>query len=159
MTDVDEKKPWVSEEDLQTLRSLAWLIGIGAFLLWLGYVYYAAGAEPSKAEAETLADSTILLKLQLALTFPAEDRLLETRIQFRLVPHKEGNVELFMTKEDFESVPYPERQAFVKQIGGLWCAHLDSFFFLPSVQIRDIRSGDKLASYSCALEALKRELR
>ena len=74
-----------------------------------------------------------------------------------LLPEVRGgnNLEIYLPKTTFESVPYPDRGDFVKAIGQAWCQNTydtgDGWLFLPSVKLRDIRTGEQLASYNCAL--------
>jgi hypothetical protein len=80
---------------------------------------------------------------------------LPNALEVRIEPHGGNNVEVYLSEATFESVPYPDRREFVKAVGQSWCNDLGgteaSDLFLASVKIRDIRTGDLLASYNCAL--------
>ncbi len=75
----------------------------------------------------------------------------------RIEPRGGDNLVINMRKSDFESVVYPDRGKFVGAVGKAWCDNTlegsdDFHFFLPSVYITDIRTGQELASYSCAFD-------
>jgi hypothetical protein len=58
------------------------------------------------------------------------------------------NMNIYVAKKDFESIPYPDRKEAISRIGKSW-GDFTHWYFFPSVQIRDIRTGDVLADYSC----------
>jgi len=72
----------------------------------------------------------------------------------RIEPRRGDNLEIYLRKDDFESVPYPDRADFVKAIGKAWCDNTgeDWHWLLPSVYMKDIRTGEELASHSCVFE-------
>lgn len=80
----------------------------------------------------------------------------DARVVLRIEPRGGNNLVLYLRKSNFEIVPFPDRGEFVKAIGKAWCENTgeDSHFFLPSVYIRDIRTGEELASYSCVFESV-----
>ena len=61
-----------------------------------------------------------------------------------------GSLEVYVTKNDFESVPFPDRRQFIEDLGTVWCSK-GSSGFLPTLTIDDIRTGEKLGAYSCTL--------
>ncbi len=128
---------------------IAILIVYSAF--WVAFIFYSPYSEPSEFQLAELSKATTAAQGALYLTFPYDDIK-----QVRIIPKGGGNVEIYIAKYDFESIPFPEREAFVDSIGKAWCSELDSLAFMPAVKIRDIRSGDNLASYSCSWNALLR---
>lgn len=58
------------------------------------------------------------------------------------------NVDIYMTRGEFESIPYPDRKDALKAIGRTWDPFTRWYYF-SSVQFRDIHSGKVMASYSC----------
>jgi len=71
---------------------------------------------------------------------------------------KAGNdVSVYITKNDFENVPYPDHDAVVGRVGHAWCKNWN-MILLPAVSIRDIRTGDELAHYSCIRERMRTKL-
>jgi hypothetical protein len=71
-----------------------------------------------------------------------------SRAELRLEPLQGNNLDIYMTEAAFESVPYPDRGVFVDHVAEAWCGKVDGFF-IPSVRIRDIKTGDELASRNC----------
>ena len=69
----------------------------------------------------------------------------------RIEPRGGNNLVIYLRESDFGTVLYPDRREFVKAVGQAWCENTgeDSHWFLPSVYIVDIRTGQDLASYSC----------
>jgi hypothetical protein len=67
------------------------------------------------------------------------------------------NLRYYMKRQEFETVPYPDRPALMKEIAAAWCSK-SSYWFLPSVYLYDIRSGEKLDSYNCFVGVMKNEV-
>lgn len=130
-------------------KIIIYAIGI-AVLLWLGYIFYAPHATLSVEESTKLDTAIGVTYLEIAAFLP--------RAKARVQPYRGNNMRIYMKKGEFESVAYPDRAEFVASLGKTWCKNVDSFWFLPSVYIHDIKSGKELASYSCTLRyaALKR---
>ena len=68
--------------------------------------------------------------------------------EIRLQPMRGNNLDIYVTKDDFESIPYPDRDNFVTSIGQGWCANVSNYF-LPVVKIKDIRTGAIMDKCSC----------
>jgi hypothetical protein len=60
------------------------------------------------------------------------------------------NVRVFLTRETFESVPYPDRPKVIADIAKEWCRGSRKIF-LPTVYFIDIRTGDGLGKQNCTL--------
>jgi hypothetical protein len=69
---------------------------------------------------------------------------------FRIERRAGGNIRVFLEKEAFESVPYPDRPRVIADVAGEWCQGINKLF-LPSVSFKDIRNGDALGSKNCVL--------
>jgi uncharacterized damage-inducible protein DinB len=71
----------------------------------------------------------------------------------RAVPNYGSAVDLFISRLDFESVPYPDRTKFVEEVGQAWCKNanksLAAKVFENPVDFRNIVDGDDLAHCSC----------
>jgi hypothetical protein len=67
-------------------------------------------------------------------------------------PHLEflqgANLNVYLKRQDFERIPFPDRAGAVTRIGKAWCANVEHTF-LPAIKIRDVRTGEQLARYSC----------
>ena len=61
-----------------------------------------------------------------------------------------GSLDVYVRKNDFESIPFPDRRQFIEDLGTVWCKK-GSSGFLPTLTIDDIRTGEKLGAYSCTL--------
>lgn len=75
---------------------------------------------------------------------------------FRLEQHKGFNLDIWVYQRDLEAIPYPDRKPFIESIGITWCdapGLKDQHTLLPSIAVRDMRSGKELASYSCLLSS------
>jgi len=84
--------------------------------------------------------------------FPSDKKVSKDKSAvLRIDPRGGNNLVIYMRKSDFEIVPYPDRNEFVRGIGKAWCDNTgeDSHWFLPSVYIEDIRTGDLFAKYDC----------
>lgn len=58
-----------------------------------------------------------------------------------------NNVRVYMGEQEFEDVPYPDRDTVVERLAWKWFNHI-SGAYLPVFSIHDIRTGKTLASYS-----------
>jgi hypothetical protein len=62
-----------------------------------------------------------------------------------------NNLDIHISKDAWEDVPFPDREQAMRNIGKAWCDAVEHTF-LPRVCIRDIRAGRTFASYSCYLD-------
>lgn len=169
-----------------TLQVLVW-IAVIAWLAWVGYSPEVRLGEArmvrvtndGRAEVfvpmETGGTEFAVMPLPVSpsgVTEPVGGRAaavvsplvtwLPSGTEIRFEPLRGNNLDIYLSDESFEAVPFPDRKEFVRDVGEAWCDSTGarsqslfsarySHFFLPSVRIRDIRSGDKLASYNCVL--------
>lgn len=121
-------------------------LGCGGWLLvlalvgWGGVVLYSPHM---KADTEDLAKASPAREAtasQFAVTMPQADVRLEQLGGF--------NLEIWISQHDFDSVAYPDRKGFVETVGKTWCGPAP-YTLMPSVAIRDVRSGKEVAAYSC----------
>lgn len=84
-----------------------------------------------------------VLRLRHALgeTIPSTSNVL---IDLRAV----GNVHVYLPRPVFEEIPYPQRGDAIDYLGRVWCDGVRDGL-LPTMKIRDIRTGAVLARYSC----------
>ena len=110
---------------------------------WDGYARLPS-QRPNEYELSSLSTSRAAVMVDLGAH-------LADSSDVRLEPRRANNLEIYLKKTSFESVPYPDRDEFVTTTGKAWCDNTGeaSHIFLPSVKIRDIRTGEELASYSC----------
>jgi hypothetical protein len=90
--------------------------------------------------------------------FEASDQSLfdkfATSENFRAILMRGDNLRFYVTRDVFESVPYPDRSGLMKEIAAEWCKKA-SYTFLPSVYLYDIKTGEGLGSYNCAVGRIK----
>jgi hypothetical protein len=79
-------------------------------------------------------------RLVLALAFPNAIP--------RLEPLRDSGLDIYLTRQQFESVPFPDRETVVRNIGSAWCDHV-SLVRLPEVRLRDVRTGEEFGSFGC----------
>jgi hypothetical protein len=60
------------------------------------------------------------------------------------------DVDLFLTRKDLETVPFPNRADLFSRLGAAWCSDSERLVF-PSVRFKDIRTGATFGDYSCNL--------
>jgi hypothetical protein len=123
---------------------------LAAALWWAGYaLWYAPGhrdtGPPPPLEAGRKPNVFMeapdrAVRRALAGAFPAAS----PRLEFM----KGGNLNVYVTRQAFETVPFPDRDDAVAQAGKSWCSHV-ALTFMPSVRFRDIRTGEQLGKYSC----------
>ena len=133
---------------LQATKPYLWT-ATGIFvLLWLIGVLWAPYRELTKQQLSKLDKGTNALRLVILERLPNAPGV-------RIEPRGGNNVDVYLSEFTFESLPYPDRRDFVRAAGQSWCKDLGgteaSDLFLASVKIRDMRTGDVLASYNCAL--------
>jgi len=68
----------------------------------------------------------------------------ESRLEFL----QGANLNIYLKRQDFERILFPDRSDAVTRIGKAWCDNVEGIF-LPTLKIRDIRTGEQLAKYSC----------
>ncbi len=127
------------------------LYGLGIFALfivaaWLGDVIVLPFMQPDASERHQFEKRAIP-----ATEFAISSIFTGSSGQIRLEPDKANGVEIFIAQSDLDSVPYPDRKEYVALVGMAWCNQVEHFA-LPTVTLRDIRSGKNLAHYSCVFE-------
>jgi len=123
------------------------------FILWLVYVFYSPRQKLENQELETLQRPRRAVNAVL-------DSWLTSSPEPRVEPRGGNNLEIYLPKGSFESIPYPDREDFVGDIGRAWCDNLGGrYVALPSVEIRDIRSGESLGRYNCVISAIRSRAR
>lgn len=108
-----------------------------AVVVWLLYVMVYA---PRHREPNQEIPKDCTLYTELVLDFPTSWPRVELM--------GAGNVNIYMSRPAFEAVPYPDRSPVVKRVGETWDKHTHWYTF-ATIRIRDIQTGDDLATYSC----------
>lgn len=111
-----------------------------ALLVVTSWMVYALGYAPKHPEADQTLPGNCTLFQEVLMDFPNSWPRVELM--------GTSNVDIYMSRQDFEAVPFPDRSPAVKRVGEAWARYTDWYNF-SSVRIRDVRTGDDLASYSC----------
>ena len=135
MTEETEKQDPSREYSLLVLWGLIfWVV-----LIWvLPYFEVTGSGRAALGGGERAVESLIRARLPLA--------------QLVLKPKYGGNLDVFIDKESFELVAYPNRPDFVRNVGKAWCQQLEEYqvgLMLASVKMKDIKTGRRMASHNC----------
>jgi len=120
-----------------------------ALLAWLVLTFHILPRERlTSGELGRLATATTCVRSVFCTWLPLSASV-------RIEPRGGSNLLAYLAKTDFETVPYPDRDDFVADVGQAWCENTgpDSHWFIPSVEIRDITAGDVLGHYNCVFSA------
>ena len=126
----------------ESFGCLVWV----AFFIWVIIVAFADNYKVSEAKNSKLAGAIRAVRVEAFKSFPGAN--------VRFEPRFGENLRVYISKNHFEAVPYPDRSSIIAQLGKAWCRNIQLKFLLPSLSIHDIRNADKLASYNCALKQL-----
>jgi hypothetical protein len=107
-------------------------------IVWIIFTYFYAPSHTTQNLPTTRQIAVV--KLAIAIELPYA----ETRLEYL----EGSNLNIYIKRSDFESIPFPDRAEAATRIGIAWCDIVDKVY-LPSVKIRDIRTGEQLAKYSC----------
>ena len=125
--------------------SFAWLIFF-SFFIWLIIVAFADNFKVSDAKRSKLTGAIQAVRTETFKSFPGAE--------IRIDPRFGENLKLYISRNHFENMPYPDRSELVARIGKAWCSNIQQTYFLPSVSVRDLHNADKLGSYNCILPQL-----
>ena len=147
MTEGEESESKSSTSAWNTLFVVAFWVCVAG---WIGYVFVSPYRKLEKQELPATG------KPKRAVSAALEAWLSGATSEARIEPRGGNNLEVYVSKDSFESVRYPDRGDFTDDVGAAWCENTgrDSHWVLPSVKIRDIRSGDTLGSYSCVFSGV-----
>jgi hypothetical protein len=112
------------------LAMLAWLAGI----LILGHVKMGFD------ETSTHREAANEILSELGLHGAAVDAI--------LVPKFDSSLDVFVNRDAYESVSYPDREELAAAVADIWCNQVSSDL-LPVVSFRDVRTGSTFLSKRC----------
>lgn len=72
---------------------------------------------------------------------------LQPQHEIRLKPDG-GDMKVYVSKSDFESIAFPDREEFMTGAGKAWCGK-NTEGALLSLSVYDIRTGERFGQYSC----------
>ena len=113
------------------------------FLLPIAWLLYAMWFAPDIRREDQIFPEKCQIYPQTSAAF--------STFEFRIVRMSSENIDIFISRKDFETVSYPDRKDVIAQIGRSWGAFADWYCF-ASVRIRDVATGKVFADYSCNLD-------
>lgn len=129
-------------ESFATFTAVVFLVAICWFVLVLLSPYFHVASK----NIPRLFNARMSVTAACTSAFPGAE--------VRIEPRFGNNVRLYLSKDDFEHILYPDRDSVVDRIGQAWCENIGQFL-LPKVYIYDIRTGEYLASYDCIVERIR----
>ena len=75
-------------------------------------------------------------------------RVIKSDTPVRVARRRFGSVYVYLPRSRWEDLPYPDRPQFLEFLASNWCTRVESTVF-TTFTVRDIRSGDELASCRC----------
>jgi hypothetical protein len=130
-----------------TLNKTQTLVGCSVYLL--GFVFwlvYTLSLAPRWKDPRWRLENTGPFRNILAQELPQA-------AQGRLAFMHAGNLDIYLDRAWFEALPEARRAVLVDRLGKAWAAET-RWYTLPALEIRDRRSGQVLAHYSCLLSAV-----
>ena len=120
------------------------LLGIvsAVVVIWLAEFLSAQHRPPNREEWLYLPQPMNAVSAFLAGRLPNASEL-------RLEPRGNYNLQIYLGKSSFLSAPPADRDEFLKGVLKAWCGNIPPAAFVPFVQIRDIRTGEELATGRC----------
>jgi len=115
-----------------------------AGLAWVAAVLFLGHIKMVHDEAFVHRDATNQITTELGLHRITVDTVLG--------PKFDGGLDIFINRETFESVPYPDRDELAAAISDIWCNQV-SYALLPVVHFRDIQTGSTLLTGHCAFQS------
>jgi hypothetical protein len=110
---------------------------------WIGYAFYYAPSHPAARDSVAVAGRSVRLlavSVEMLAHVPPES--------LRLEAMQADNLEIFLAKGDLQRIAFPDRAGVLRRVGEAWCKGAEPWF-LPTLRMRDIRTGERLGKYSC----------
>jgi hypothetical protein len=113
-------------------------------MIWLAEFIFAQHRRPSPDEWTYLPKPLNAVTVFLSAT-------LQNAPEIRLEPRGNFNLQIYLGKNSFASVPQSDRDEFLNGVMQAWCANIPKAAFVPFMQIRDTQTGDEFATARCPL--------
>jgi hypothetical protein len=144
-----------------------WAIGYSVW--WVGYTFFYApshrdtSAPPPQISADATSPptqssvATGTAALEAARLANGQTAVLGEIAQIlpdsfpRLEVMEGSNLDVYLTRKEFEDVAFPDRPSVLERVGKAWCKEVNHSY-LPKLRIRDIRTGQEFGSFSCVSE-------
>lgn len=121
---------------------------LGALLV-IGWLLLNNG-EPSTESVEFTKDQKAAISAKLFKEFPGAD------IGMNMVGDR--NLEIWMPRGTIDNLAFKDREHFVTSVGSIWCQDdWLSNFLSPTLTMRGMKSGRRLAAYHCTFSHVKVE--
>ena len=138
----------LDDNSLGCLVLCALIVGV---FIYFPYTFWYAPSQRADVFAKDAAGQLVVLRQEALASVRSQVSASIIAANPRLEILEAGNLDIYVTAEEFQEVPYPDRAAFTGRVGRAWCSGLE-ISFLPAVQFRNIKTGEVLAKYSCALK-------
>ncbi len=112
---------------------------------WFAFFYAPSHVDPA-GPPPAISDRPDRIAPELAVRTALAESLADVAPRFEFL--RGSNLDVYVRRNTIDEVPFPDRAETVRHVGSAWCKNVEHFF-LPSVRIRDIRTGDILGSFSC----------
>jgi len=121
---------------------VTWTLAASGLFLFLMVIVLAVQNPRKILKKSQIEQNQAVAHLQLYL-----QRTLRPQHEIRLKPDG-GDLSVYVSKTDFESVPIPHRKEFMTAAGKAWCQK-NTQGVLPSLSIYDYGTGGWFGTYSC----------
>jgi hypothetical protein len=71
--------------------------------------------------------------------------------QPRLEVESTNELIIYVTRSDFQAIPFPDRSPVIRDAGNLWCNKIRGIGLVPALYFRDIHTGEELAHHYCGV--------
>ena len=112
-------------------------------IIWeVGMILFGINFEADKTMLKDTDSAERRTSMQLLASFDDPGRF-QVRYDY--------SVYAYIPKEKYMRIPYPDRDRAITKVGKMWCEGKGAvhWWYLPKVVLRDIHTGEDLASYRC----------
>ena len=129
-------------------------LGCVATIVVLIVLFIVASDQWSRSNLSPPDGMTASLTAELLLTTAIEEAGIQAD-DVRLVREhpwyqSKNSVAIYISKDAYERVPFPDRPSFVSRTGRVWCDGVHQKGYFTVVTFRNIRTGDEFAQYRCS---------
>jgi hypothetical protein len=125
----------------QVCAVVATVLVVLTVTIWVFFQFVAPNLPESKASLAQSEEAARLTATALQKFLPGQEVHIERRFA--------NNLKLYVDRNPFEEITNPDRKAVMSELGRLWCDNIAGHW-LARVSVVDVRSGDRLANYTCA---------
>ena len=122
---------------------------IAGMFIYFPYTFWYAPSHRADLSARDFAGDLAAVRRMAAVRLQVGASIVASDPRLEIL--QAGNLDIYLTAQDIEEVPYPDRREFVQRVGNAWCSGLD-LSYLPAVRFRNVKTGEVLARYSCSLK-------